>query len=132
MNGTRKLVEYLLMLFNEQSKVVATESESPTSLFEYDPTFCTKIYDFCITTRVFRGITHSEFCTCVGEANFTPIYNSESRLAAKLKYIIYVISRRMNNPQWYSNSAHSIDTEPNKCSGASVPLEWKRQALAIK
>ncbi len=132
MNGLRKLAEDLSFFFNERPTIVAVESESPKSRYEYDPTFCTAVYDFCIATRVFSGIAHADFCTCVAEANFAHIYNSEGRLAAKLKYMIYVLSRRMNNPQWYSDSAHSIDTEPNKCSGAGVPPEWKRQALAIK
>jgi hypothetical protein len=129
MGGLRTLAENLNVLFSTQQNLATVDSESR---YEYDPAFCTAVYDFCITTRVFSGITHADFCACVAEANFAPIYNSEGRLAAKLKYIIYVLSRRMNNPQWYSDSAHSIDTEPNKCSGAGVPPEWKRQALAIK
>ncbi|GAB6395253.1 MAG: hypothetical protein MdMp024_1565 [Bacteroidales bacterium] len=91
----------------------------------------TAVYDFCIETNVISdSISEVDFINAVSKADFKPIYET-AKLKHKCKYIIYVLSFLINNPmrsQWYKDTAHSINTEPNKCSGANVPGDWKKDA----
>ncbi|MFZ4799798.1 MAG: hypothetical protein ACOYMA_20065 [Bacteroidia bacterium] len=49
-----------------------------------------------------------------------------------MKYIIYILSKFITVDGWYLNTAHSINTEPSKCSGINAPSNWKNKANAIK
>ena len=95
----------------------------------------TKIYNFCIDTGVIsNSISNVNFINAVNNANFKNVFaNAEQRNAkSKCKYIIYVLSSAVSAENWYQNTARSINTEPNKCSGINVPSDWKRQAKALK
>ena len=94
-----------------------------------------RIYDFCINTKVLDSeiISNIDFVNAVHSANFKAIHNHASKIKSKskCKYIIYVLGKFMG-ADWYLKTAHSIDTEPNKCSGITVPMQWKTKADAIK
>lgn len=85
-----------------------------------------KVYDY-VCDDAFKGISFKEFERCVVERNFSKIYNSEYAKASMIKYLIYVLSKHIDNESWYRDTAHSINTEPQKCSGASVPKQWRRE-----
>jgi hypothetical protein len=101
-----------------------------------DTTKITEVYNFCVDTDVIDGsiISNVGFINAVNDANFKTIYAhaEQQKTKSKCKYIIYVLSKFVNNDKWYLNTAHSIDTEPNKCSGITVPADWKEQANSIK
>ena len=90
-----------------------------------------KVYDY-VCDDAFKGISFKEFERCVVERNFSKIYNSEYAKASIIKYLIYVLSKHIDNESWYRDTAHSINTEPQKCSGASVPKQWRRELNTIK
>ena len=94
-----------------------------------------RIYDFCISTKVLDSeiISNINFVNAVHSANFKAIHDHTSQIKSKskCKYIIYVLSKFMGE-DWYLKTAHSINTEPNRCSGITVPLEWKKKVNAIK
>jgi hypothetical protein len=94
------------------------------------------IYDFCVVTGVLNSdvISIVEFMTAVVSANFKHIYKHAEwqHSKAKCKYIIYILSGLIQNADWYVKTAHSIDTEPNRCSGANVIFEWKIEANRLK
>lgn len=90
-----------------------------------------KVYDY-VCDDAFKGISFKEFERCVVERNFSKIYNSEYAKASMIKYLIYVLSKHIDSESWYRDTAHSINTEPQKCSGASVPKQWRRELNAIK
>lgn len=85
-----------------------------------------KVYDY-VCDDAFKGISFKEFERCVVERNFSKIYNSEYAKASMVKYLIYVLSKHIDSESWYRDTAHSINTEPQKCSGASVPKQWRKQ-----
>jgi len=95
-----------------------------------------RIYDFCIDSKVLESdiISKIDFINAVNEANFKAIHNhaSQKKSKSKCKYIIYALSKFVVGEGWYLETAHSIDTEPNKCSGITVPIKWKDKADAIK
>lgn len=86
------------------------------------------IYKFCIETDVLDSevISNVAFINAVNTANFKSISNHAETKDTKTKsmYVIYVLSKYMTS-DWYLQTAHSIDTEPTKCSGANVPIKWK-------
>lgn len=95
----------------------------------------TIVYRYCISTGVFDpNLSCMDFINCVQKTNFKKIYEASGKnnTKSKCKYIIYIISRIMNSDEWYKKTANSINTEPNKCSGASVPAKWKKEAGALK
>lgn len=96
-----------------------------------DQCYLRKVYDY-VCDDAFKGISFKEFERCVVERNFSKIYNSEYAKASMIKYLIYVLSKHIDNESWYRDTAHSINTEPQKCSGASVPKQWRRELNAIK
>ncbi len=95
-----------------------------------------KIYNFCTETKVLDENTVSivDFINAVDSANFSIIYkhSKEQQSSTKMRYIIYVLSKSIVINDWFLNAAHSIDTEPSKCSGVNVPTRWKDEANAIK
>ena len=78
-------------------------------------------------------ISNVDFINSVSEANFRSIYDHAviKKSKHKTKYIICILSKFTGN-EWYLKAAHSIDTEPNKCSGATVPYDWKKKAGEIR
>lgn len=95
-----------------------------------------KIYNFCIETKVLdkNTITNVDFINAVEIADFLNIYkhSKEMQSSTKMRYIIYVLSKYNTSNNWFMNAAHSINTEPTKCSGVNVPTKWKNDANAIK
>lgn len=95
-------------------------------------------YCYCIKNKnVFDGdiITLQDFINAVLDANFARIHEEDGTKKSKCKYIIYRLKELISEPynkEWYLAAAHSIDTEPCKCSGANVPKKWKKEANAIK
>jgi len=104
--------------------------------YQFDTTKITTIYNFCVDTNVFSGvITEVDFINAVNNADFSAIYEKSTK--GKCKYIIYILSFSVKNTNantetWYQKAAHSIKTEPNKCSGINVPNDWKNQANSLK
>ena len=96
-----------------------------------DQCYLRKVYDY-VCDDAFKGISFKEFERCVVERNFSKIYNSEYAKTSMIKYLIYVLSKHIDSESWYRDTAHSINTEPQKCSGASVPKQWRRELNAIK
>ena len=95
----------------------------------------TDVYDFCIETKVISEyISNLDFINATNNADFSQIYTNaeQENSKTKFKYIIYVLSFIIDNPEWYLLAAQNINTEPNKCSGANVPTVWKKQADALK
>lgn len=107
-----------------------SKSKSVLSHRAVNQKYLHELYDFLIGDA-FTNISFKEFERCVAERDFSKIYNSRNALCSKIKYLIYVISR-VAGKEWYLDSAHSINTEPQKCSGASVPKLWRKALLAIR
>lgn len=89
-----------------------------------------KVYDI-LNGDAFENISFNEFRCCVSERNFSKIYNSQNARCSKVKYTIYTISR-IAGKEWYLDTAHSINTEPQKCSGATVPKLWRKKLNSIR
>lgn len=91
--------------------------------FEYDVNMITKIYEYC------RGDTFSvsfdTFVNAVAKADFSTIYEANTTKRAKCAYLISIIKGFVFGKDWYIEAAHSINTEPTKCSGMKVPVTWK-------
>jgi hypothetical protein len=125
------VIEQPKLVQNSQPEIVEPEKPSRT----FDVAKIAEIYKFCIDTGVIDEdiIPNMGFMNAVSQANFKTIYAHAEHQKSKRKcrYVIYVLSKLLGG-EWYLEAAHSIDTEPTKCSGANVPAEWKRKALAIK
>jgi len=103
--------------------------------YSFDENKILEVYKFCIETNVINNdISDSEFLECVSHADFRKIHlNAEEQNAkSKCKYIIYILSWLVNGEKWYLNTAQSIGTEPNRCSGINVPYKWKQEAETLK
>jgi hypothetical protein len=102
----------------------------------FDISKITAVYSFCVKTKVLDGsaISNVDFINAVNEANFKTIHAhaEQQRSKSKCKYIIFLLSKFIVGGSWYLNTAHSINTEPNKCSGIGVPVRWKKEADTIK
>ena len=93
-----------------------------------------KVYTFCIDTGVIdNSISNVDFINAASYADFKQIYaNAEQQKSkSKCKYIIFVISKFAGG-EWYLDTTNGIGIKPNKCSGANIPADWKRDADAIK
>ena len=71
------------------------------------------------------------FLNCVSAADFSAIWGLKGVKKAKLKYTIFVLKEKMPD-EWYKLAANSIDSTPQKCSGASVPVGWDTDIRQIK
>jgi hypothetical protein len=112
-----------------EPKQIKSGIENPKR-YKFDILKVTDIYNFCINTNVIsNSILNVDFINAVDSADFTPILFDGEK--SKCKYIIYILSKIIS-PEWYLAAAHSINTEPNRCSGINVPCEWKKQANALK
>jgi hypothetical protein len=104
--------------------------------YTFDTAKISAVYDFCIETKVFNSsdVTEVDFIKAVDSADFRSIHAESEKTKGKsrCKYIIYVLSKFISGDNWYLNTAHSINTEPNKCSGITVPSEWKKKVNDIK
>lgn len=89
-----------------------------------------KVYNF-VNGDAFTNISFDEFNRCVAERDFSRMYHSDNALYSRIKCHIFAISR-IAGIDWYRDAAHSINTEPQKCSGASVPKLWRKELLAIR
>jgi hypothetical protein len=94
-----------------------------------------QIYKFC-RDIISTEITQIDFVNAVANADFANIYRNatQNKAKGKCKYIIFILKHTIKegSADWYLKAAHSIDTEPNKCSGINVPYQWKKQADSLK
>ena len=110
-------------------------TDSKSQQYEFDAVKVLGVYDFCVSTKIIdSSISNVDFINAVNKADFKVIHaNAELQKGkSKCKYIIYILSQIINVAEWYKSSANSINTEPNKCSGITVPLDWRNQANALK
>jgi hypothetical protein len=131
----RDEVYSLYKWIREQLLNVSIENQPESQQYIFDIGKITTIYNFCIDTGVIsNSISNVNFINAVNNADFKNVFaNAEQQKAkSKCKYIIYVLSHTVSAESWYQNTARSINTEPNKCSGINVPSDWKRQANALK
>ena len=102
-----------------------------TQKYNVDISKIGEAYNFCIETEVMDKtvISNVDFINAVNNADFKNIYNSADtkNSVTKCRYLIFLMSKFMDK-EWYAKAAHSIDTEPNKCSGANVSTKWKKTA----
>jgi hypothetical protein len=122
---------------NKESKENANEMKTgKPQQYEYDSSKIVAIYKFCTETNVLNGsaISFENFINAVNSADFKAIYNNaeQQNSASKCRYIIFILSKIIPGGDWYLNVAHSINTEPNRCSGVSVPSHWKKRANELK
>ena len=110
--------------------IYAKKNEDVLSNNLISEAYLRKVYDF-INGDALENISFKEFCRCAAERDFSRIYNSHGVRCSKIKYVIYVISR-IAGKEWYIDTAHSINTEPQKCSGASVPKLWRKKLDGIR
>jgi hypothetical protein len=96
-----------------------------------DQCYLRKVYDYIIGD-VFKNISFEEFKGCVAKRDFSNIYYSEGSKCAMTKYLIYILGKHIDDESWYRDVAHSINTEPQKCSGASVPPLWRKNLNSIR
>jgi hypothetical protein len=126
-----------------QSEAVEQSESNANKVNDGKPqryTFCTskitEVYNFCIGTHVLDRTVISEvdFINAVNSADFGTIYGhaEERKRKCKCKYIIFILSKLVTGNGWYLNTAHSINTEPSRCSGITVPEAWKKGAKAIR
>ena len=47
-------------------------------------------------------------------------------------YLITNLAKHIIKPDWYKETAHSINTEPTRLSGISIPSPWKKKLNGIK
>ncbi|MDR1644786.1 MAG: hypothetical protein LBS05_03020 [Tannerellaceae bacterium] len=107
--------------------------------YTLDMTKISAVYKFCIDTGVLDNaiVSDVKFINAVHEANFREIHaHAASRgMKTKCTYIISVLSKFIpenSRKEWYLKTAHSIGTEPTKCSGANVPSGWRREVDRLK
>jgi hypothetical protein len=149
-NQIKKYVKYYFEYVCSQSKTVensfsqleATEHiKTDTNIdksqqYSSDLAKIEEIYDFCVRSKIIDNniISSVDFVNAVNQADFRTIhdYAEENGAKSKCKYIIYIISFSFKGSDWYLKTAHSINTEPSKCSGANVPFEWKKEADELK
>lgn len=97
--------------------------------FEYDVNMITKIYEYCKGDTF--SVSFDTFVNAVAKADFSTIYEANTTKRAKCAYLISVIKGFVFGKDWYIEAAHSINTEPTKCSGMKVPTTWKNELKRI-
>lgn len=118
-----------------------TEKDLPTkdiqnnsSLFEvHISDTILKLHKFCLNDVFSERIADHDFLKYVKTADFSIINSDFNIRKAKLKYIIYSLSKLINDSEWYRNAAASVGVEPKGCSSksTSVPIEWKEKVDKI-
>lgn len=89
----------------------------------YDVLAITKIYDYCKGNTF--SVSFKVFVDAVTNADFSIVYKADGTITSKCAYLISVIKKFVYSKDWYKNAAHSINTEPTRCSGMKVPPDWK-------
>ncbi|MEN9917860.1 MAG: hypothetical protein RL662_296 [Bacteroidota bacterium] len=103
--------------------------------YTFDEDKILNVYRFCLETHIIsEEISESDFFEAVSQADFRKIHlNAEQQNAkSKCKYIIFILSWLVNGDKWYLNTAQSVGTEPNRCSGINVPYKWKQEAETLR
>jgi hypothetical protein len=112
------------------------KKEEWTKQYDFDMGKVAKIYEFCIDTVISNSITKTDFINAIVNADFADIYRDaeQKKAKGKCKYIVFVLNYTIKEhaSEWYLKAAHSINTEPTKCSGINVPDKWKKQADKLK
>lgn len=98
--------------------------------FEIDPLLMSRFYRMC-NNDVFKTDL-STFSDAISKGDFSVIYQAKDTLKTKTQYLIYVLSRHIDNEQWYTKTAGSINKTPAQCSGANVPEGWRKEINVIK
>jgi len=114
----------------EKTQIQLKEEESQTVKFDFDKTRICNIYDFCVKEDIFQNISITDFISYVETANFKSIIENKDTKEMQLKRLIYRMSKIMDGA-WYSKTAISINTSPQKCSGAKVPDFWDEKCDKI-
>lgn len=119
---------------NSESNSSHTNTNEPTG-YQCDPGIISSIYQFCIDTNVFdNNIKLSELSSAVENANFKVLVEKCALRNKKSQcmYLITNLAKHIIKPDWYKETAHSINTEPTRLSGISIPSPWKKKLNDIK
>lgn len=111
-------------------EIKVPEKEKEHYPFDIDPLLMSRFYSMC-NNDVFQTDI-ATFSDAIGKSDFSVIYQAKRTSKTKLRYLIYVLSRHIDNEQWYTKTAGSISKTPAQCSGANVPDGWKTEINAIK
>lgn len=104
-------------------RMYSPEAQSQGEEPNYDIGAITEIYNYCKGNTF--SVSFKIFIDAVASADFSNIYSKESTITSKCSYLISVIKKFVYSKDWYKNAANSINTEPTRCSGMKVPLDWK-------
>lgn len=119
---------------NSESNTSNTNTNNQTR-YKYDPIIISRIFEHCQKTDVFDDqISLSDFTMAIDNTDFKEIVEKCTlrRKKSKSMYIIKKLSVIIGSDEWYRNTAHSINTEPTRISGISVPCGWKKELNDIK
>ena len=89
------------------------------------------VYNFCIEAEIINNsISEENFINAVYNADFKNILSNAESLKSKsaCMYTITIISHFVDSPKWYKDTAHSINTEPNRCSAKKLNSEQMKIA----
>ncbi len=102
--------------------------------YEYDPITISRIFEHCQKTDVFDDqISLSDFTMAIDNTDFKEIVEkcAKRKKKSKCMSVINKLSKVISS-EWYRKTAHSINTEPTRISGISVPCGWKKELDDIK
>lgn len=111
--------------------IVQTVQNSSNGHFDVDLSYIEKIYNYIVNDAIPDTITNTMFSNYVSAADFSTIWKITEVKKAKLRYTIFILSKKMSN-EWYKQAANSIGLTPQKCSGATVPEGWDNDIEHIK
>lgn len=98
--------------------------------FEIDPLLISRFFAMC-NGNVYKTDMIT-FLEAINKADFSVIYSAKGTKKTKVQYLIYALSRHIDNEHWYTKTSESIKKTPTQCSGANVPDKWKKEINAIK
>lgn len=129
--GMYAKIESLIPSNGSYNANVQAAPDAQSAHFSVDLTYIGKIYNHISEDVIPNTVTNTMFLNCVSAADFSAIWGLKGVKKAKLKYTIFVLKEKMPD-EWYKLAANSIDSTPQKCSGASVPVGWDTDIRQIK
>lgn len=116
-------IDNILSSFREKQENPQMVSSILGTPLQYDIGAITRIFNYCKENTFTVGF--ETFINAVVTADFSTIYNANNTVTSKCAYLISVVKKFVDDKDWYRKAAHSINSEPTRCSGMKVPSEWK-------
>lgn len=116
-------INNILSSFRDKQECSQMASPVLGTPLQYDIGAITRIFNYCKENTFTVGF--ETFLNAIVTADFSTIYNANNTVASKCAYLISVVKKFVDDKDWYRKAAHSINSEPTRCSGMKVPSEWK-------